>query len=288
MKLVLSIGLFLICPFLWGQIEHPKASPYSRIEQQLGLSKITVEYSRPAVRGRDIFGGLVPYGRIWRVGANESTKFTTDSELNIGGENLPAGTYALYAFPEEEAWQVVFHTNTSHWGDGRKAYKPEEDAFRISLKPEKLSAKQENFLITFDDIDHNSMKMHWQWDYIRITIPITVDTHAAMKEEISRKLADNPSAQTYYEAARYLQEQGKDYQTALEYLNKALEIGGDTYYFHRVKSLVEAALGDFSSAVVSAQNSLELASAQGKDEFVRMNQKNIDDWKAVLKANKNE
>ncbi|MEM7381846.1 MAG: DUF2911 domain-containing protein [Bacteroidota bacterium] len=288
MKLALSIGLFLICPFLWGQIEHPKASPYSRIEQQLGLSKITVEYSRPAVRGRDIFGGLVPYGRIWRVGANESTKISTDSELNIGGNKLPAGTYALYAFPEEESWQVVFHTNTSHWGDGRKAYKPEEDAFRIRLKPEKLSEKQENFLITFDDIDHNSMKMLWLWDYTKISIPISVDTHAAMQAEISRKIADNPTAQTYYEAARYLQEQAKDFPRALEYLNKALEIGGDTYYFHRVKSLVQAALGDFSSAVISAQKSLELASAQGKDEFVRMNQKNIDDWKMVLKTKKNE
>ncbi|NAS11885.1 DUF2911 domain-containing protein [Poritiphilus flavus] len=288
MKLLLSIGLLLLCPFAWGQIEHPKASPFSRIEQQIGLSKITVEYSRPAVRGREIFGDLVPYGRIWRVGANASTKFTTDTDLTIGGSRLPAGTYALYAFPEEQSWQIVFHTNTGHWGDGRKAYNPKEDAFRIRLTPEKISDKQENFLITFDEIDHNSMKMLWLWDRTRITIPISVDTHAAMQREISRKITDKPTAQTYYEAGRYLQEQGKDFELALDYLNKALEQGGDTYYFHRVKSLVEAALGDFPSAIVSAQKSLELASAEGKDEFVRMNQKNIDDWKSVLKANKNE
>ena len=191
-----------------AQIQHPKASPAATLEQTVGLSKITISYSRPAVKGRIIFGDLVPYGRIWRVGANESTKITVDSEVNILGNLLPKGTYALYAFPQKDAWEIVFHTNTKHWGDGRKAYNPKEDAFRITVQPKSLNTLQENFLIAFDTITHNSAQMILQWEYTQISIPITIDTDAHMRKEIDVQLKTNPSAQTYYEAARYFQEQG--------------------------------------------------------------------------------
>ena len=108
-----------------------------------------VVYSRPAVRGRVIFGDLVPYGRIWRVGANESTKFTVSDTIQVGPYTLPKGTYALYAFPYKEYWEVVFHKNTGHWGDGRDAYNPDEDQFRLRVRPEKTPIMQENFLNLF-------------------------------------------------------------------------------------------------------------------------------------------
>ncbi len=263
---------------LVAQIEYPKVSPFSILEQDIGLSKITIAYSRPGAKGRKVIGGLVPFGRIWRVGANESTKFTTDSDLSVMGNYLPKGTYALYAFPYKGYWDVVFHKNTEHWGDGRKAYNPSEDAFRIRIEPEQIPNYQENFLITFDEIDHNSANMLWIWEHTLIKIPISVDTDTKMKQEIASAIEKNPSAQTYYEAARYLQEQGESYPEALSYLNKAIEIGGDTYYFYRVRSLVEAALEDYESAIISAQKSMELAQKEGKDEFVRMNNLNISAW----------
>ncbi|NNK75247.1 MAG: hypothetical protein HKP42_04205, partial [Maribacter sp.] len=108
------------------------------------------------------------------------------------------------------------------------------------------------------------------------------DTHSLMEAEIELRLADNPTAQTYYEAARYYQEQNIKSETALQYLKKAIEIGGDTYYFHRVKSLVEARLGDYQAAIYSAKESKDLAAKEGKDEFVRMNDKNIVLWKEKL------
>lgn len=274
--------LFLYSSVGFTQIEHPKASPFSKIEQEVGLSKITLEYSRPATRGRKIFGDLVPYGRIWRVGANESTKFTIDTDIEVMGHLLPKGTYALYAFPEEKEWDIVFHKNTSHWGDGRKAYDPKEDALRVNIKPHVSNEFHENFLITFDSITHNSLYMIWLWEHNKISIPIRIDTHTQMLAEIQTKIKENPSAQTYYEAARYLQEQGKDYPTALNYLKKALKLGGDTYYFHRVKSLIEAALGDYTSAIKSAEKSKELSQKEEKDEFVRMNEKNIKAWKKLV------
>lgn len=264
---------------LAAQIEIPRASPFSKIEQDVGLTKITVTYSRPGAKGRKIFGSLVPYGRIWRVGANESTKFTTDSDITVMGNYLPRGTYALYAFPYKDYWEVVFHKNTEHWGDGRKAYDPAEDAFRIRINPMEISDYQENFLITFDEIDHNAINMLWIWEQTLIKIPIAVDTDSKMMEEIATGIEENPTAQTYYEAARYLQEQNTLYTQALIYLNKAIEIGGDTYYFYRVKSLVEAGLKDYKSAIISAQKSLELARKEDKDEFVRMNEQNISLWK---------
>ncbi|PCJ96966.1 MAG: hypothetical protein COA50_06670 [Flavobacteriaceae bacterium] len=289
MKKIIFFTLFLIFTNSYAQVNHPKASPFSRIEQEVGLSKITITYSRPAVRGRQIFGdslngqpALVPYGRIWRVGANESTKFNVDSDIEVMGNLLPKGIYALYAFPQEDAWEVVFHKNIDHWGDGRKAYDSKEDAFRITIVPEVLANFQENFLIMIDDIDYNSANMVWLWEHTKITIPITVDTETLMQEEIAKQLRENPTAQTYYEVARYLQEQGKEYSRALEYLNKAIELGGDTYYFYRVKSLIEAALEDYNGAIGSAQKSMALAAVEDKDEFVRMNQKNIYLWRKLM------
>jgi len=264
-----------------SQLIHPKASPFSKIQQDIGLTTIMIEYSRPAARGRQIFGGLVPYGRIWRVGANESTKLSVNSEIEVLENTLLPGTYALYAFPEEYSWEVVFHKNTSHWGDGRTAYDPEEDAFRVHIEPEENSEWQENFLISFDSISHNGAIMKWKWGNSSVSIPILIDTQKEMLQAIEKSLVDHPSAQTYYEAARYLQEEGMKSAKALQYLEKAIALGGDTYYFYRVKSLVEASMKNYTGAIESAKRSLMLAKAEGKDEFVRMNQENIARWKKI-------
>ncbi len=286
--------VFLLFPMVLvnAQITHPKPSPFSIVEQDVGLSKVRIAYSRPAVRNRHVFGpqqdgqqGLVPHGRIWRVGANESTKISVTTDMAVMGNPLPQGTYAIYAFPEADVWEIAFHTHTEHWGDGRKNYNPKEDLFRVSVKPQSIPYHQENFLIAFDSITHNSVQLQLIWARTKVSIPMTVDTDAQMEIEIAKQIAENPTAQTYYEAGRYLQEQGRDFERALTYLNKALEIGGDTYYFHRVKSLVEAELGDFKGAVSSAKKSLKIALELEKDEFVRMNEKNIKKWKALVENN---
>jgi len=285
MKVFYLSFIILTLNVSFSQIKHPKASPLSTITQEVGLSKITIEYSRPATRGRKIYGDLVPYNRIWRVGANKSTKIIVSSDMEVLGKQLPKGTYALYAFPDKEEWQIAFHTNTSHWGDGRKDYNPEEDLFRITVKPKEVPYHQENFLMTFDSITHNTAKLNLIWASTIVSIPFMVDTHAHMELEIAKQLKENPTAQTYYEAARYLQEQGKDAKRSLTYLNKAIKIGGDTYYIHRVKSIVEAELGNYKDAIESAKKSLAIAKELGKDEFVRMNQKNIKKWSALLENN---
>jgi hypothetical protein len=280
-KIISFIFAILLTFTVQSQIIHPKASPFSKIQQDIGLTTIDIEYSRPAARGRQIFGGLVPYGRIWRVGANESTKFSVTTDIEVLGNTLLPGTYALYAFPKEFSWEVVFHKNTSHWGDGRTAYDPTEDAFRVKIDPEENAEWQENFLISFDSISHNRAVIQWKWGNKSISIPIEVNTQKVMLQAIEKSLVGDPSAQTYYEAARYFLEEGLESDKALQYLEKAIVIGGDTYYFYRVKSLVEAAMKNYKGAIVSAQRSLVLAQAEGKDEFVRMNQENIARWKEL-------
>lgn len=293
-----TLGFFLalcISAISWSQLEHPKASPFSKVEQHLGLSKISMEYSRPAVKGRQIFGldsdglpGLVPYGRIWRVGANESTKITFDTDVTIMGSPIAKGTYALYAFPSEGNWEIVFHTNTAHWGDGRSEYDSSEDALRVTVTPTKVLNFQENFLISFDALTHDRVDMIWHWATTQITIPIRVNTQEIMEQQIRQKLQSNPSAQTYYEIARYYQEQGIKTSVALDYVNQALQLGGETYYFYRVKSELQGALGLYSQAIVSATKSMEISESLGKDEFVRLNQRNIKDWKKLYDANTNQ
>jgi hypothetical protein len=281
LKIISFIFVLLLISTVQSQLIHPKSSPFSKIKQDIGLTTVSIEYSRPAVRGRKLFDGLVPYGRIWRVGANESTKFTVNSEIEVMGNTLLPGTYALYAFPKEFSWEVVFHKNTSHWGDGRTAYDPSEDAFRVRIEPEEHSEWQENFLISFDSISHNGGIMQWKWGNTSVSIPLVVNTQKVMMHAIEKSLVDNPSAQTYYEAARYLQEEGIESTSSLRYLEKAIAIGGDTYYFYRVKSLIEASMKNYQGAIKSAQRSLVLARAEGKDEFVRMNQENIARWKKL-------
>ncbi len=286
MRAGLFIALFIIGISVRCQIIHPKASPYAEVVQYIGLTKVSVSYSRPGVKGRKIIGDLVPYDRIWRVGANESTKYSVDDAVEVMGNPLPEGTYALYAFPGKTQWEIVFHTNTSHWGDGRKAYNQEEDLFRILIKPDSITRLQENFLISFDALTHNSALMVWEWEHTRLEIPITVDTQRQMTAEITSKLNSQPSAQSYYEAARYFQEQGIQRDLAMEYIQKAIQLGGDTYYYYRVKSLIEAAKGNYKEAIASARKSLKLSQKEEKDEFVRMNKKNITLWEAKINHQK--
>ena len=282
MKYHLFLLVLLLGYPVAAQVETPRISPKAEVRQLIGLTEVRVDYSRPAARGRKIFGDLVPYGRIWRVGANESTKISLSTDAVIRGNPLPAGTYALYAFPGPEKWEVVFHSNLTHWGDGREAYDPGEDVFRIPVVPEKRAAYTENFTIGFDRVTHNGAVMQWSWANTLVEIPITVDTDGIMRKKIARAVAEDPSARTFYEAARYFQEQGIEQETSKAYLLKAIELEGDTYFFYRILSLVEAELGNYEGAIRAAEKSLNIAQRENKDEFVRMNKKNIRLWREKL------
>ncbi|TVZ15065.1 DUF2911 domain-containing protein [Maribacter sp. MAR_2009_72] len=287
MKFTWFVLLLTTVSLCKAQINHPKISPFSTLVQEVGFTEIKVEYSRPAARGRHLFGiapngesGLVPFGRIWRVGANASTKITFNKAVYINNTKLEKGTYALYAFPETDKWQIVFHKNINHWGDGRNAYNEKEDALRLPIVPEKTMDFQESFQIAFDAIDHNGLQMTWHWGNTKLVIPIAVDTKRHMQDQIDLALKELPNAQTYYEIARYYQEQGLETELALEYVDNAITLGGGTYFYYRVKSLILADLEQYQEAISYAEASMELAQQLNKDEFVRLNKANIKDWES--------
>lgn len=276
----ISLGLLADC---FGQIEFPRISPRATVIQHVGLSTITVAYSRPTAGGRKIIGGLFPYRRIWRVGANESTKITFSDSVTIAGAVLPPATYALYAIPDAKRWTVIIHKNITHWGDGRSNYKPEEDALRFTVMPRSIPLFTENFTIEFDSITHNGVTLLWSWENTQISFPVRVNTRQQMLKRIAMQLQNNPTGMTYYEAARYLQEENFFLDSALTYLDNALSVLGDTYFIHRVWALVDAQAGRYDEAIRHASLSKTLAAKEGKDEFVRMNEVSVQEWSSLKK-----
>lgn len=274
-----SVFLFLTNSVGYSQLEHPRISPTATLIQKIGLSEIRIDYSRPSARGRKVMGELVPFNRIWRVGANESTKILFSDSAKINGTWIPAGTYALYAFPNANYWTLIIHKNTTHWGDGRHSYNPSEDQIRFNVAVLQNQQYVESFMISFDDLTHESAKLKLEWEFSQVAFTIEFNTHARMMIKIQETIAVNPTATTYYESARYLQEQNLKLETAREYISKAYALAGDKYYIHRVWALIEGQLNNFSDAIHHAQLSKTLAAIEGKDEFVNMNERSIQEWK---------
>ena len=262
----------------FSQITHPRISPQTTLTQQIGLSEVNLVYSRPGARGRKVMGELVPYGRIWRVGANESTKIKFSDSVKIEGRWIPSGTYALYAIPYETEWTIILHKNLSHWGDGRTNYKPEEDALRCKVKSESRKELTETFTIEWENLTHKGGDLILRWEYTLVRIKVEFNTDKKMMQEIETKIKENPTGLTYYEAARYLQEEEKEPASAKLWLQQAHTLLGDTYYIHRVWALVEAQLGNYKDAIAHADVSKKLAAGEGKDEFVRLNERSIAAW----------
>ncbi len=265
-----------------AQIDAPQISPRSVILQTVGLTDIQVDYSRPGKRGRLVMGNLVPYGRIWRVGANESTRITLFDDAKIAGYPVPKGTYALYCIPEKEEWTIIIHKNITHWGDGRFDYDASEDLLRFRVMPQVIPYVQETFLISFDSLTHNSAQMVWLWENTKVSFKIEVDTDKKMMEQIEKLIVEKPTADTFYQSARYLQEQNKMQVRAIDWLTKAQQLAGDKYYIHRVWALVLAQIEEYAQAIEHANLSKKLAALEGKDEFVRMNESSVEDWNARL------
>ncbi len=276
--------LFLILMGIFkgmAQIEHPKISPFSEIKQDIGLTRIVVRYSRPGARERKVMGDLVPYHRVWRTGANASTTITVSQEISLAGKALPQGTYTLLTIPHEEYWEVIVNRDTLLWTEGN-TYEKEKDIFRVKITSEALRDFQETFLITFNRLTHESAMLELRWEHTKISIPVKVSTQDLMRNEIEKKINTHPNAQTFYEAARYFQEQDIEYHRAMEFLEKAERIEGRTYYTYRIKALLLASKGMYKEAIHAAQESLIMATHQNKQDFVRMNKRSIDLWRSKL------
>lgn len=266
----------------FAQIKTPAPSPVCKISQEVGLTKVEVEYSRPSVKGRKVFGDLVPYGEMWRTGANASTKVTVGDDAKVGGQDLKKGTYALYTIPGDKEWTVIFYKNTTFWGAPEpKDYKEEDVAVKLKVPVMGLRDLVETLSIDVCNLRNNSADLEIRWEYTRVVVPIAFDVDSKVMADIKTQM-EGPSANTYYAAARYYYEEKKDMKQALEWVNQSLAKGGDKFWILRLKANIQAELGMYKDAIATAEQSTKLATAEGNADYPRMNEKSIADWRKKM------
>lgn len=266
----------------FAQIKTPAPSPVCKISQEVGLTKVEVEYSRPSVKGRKVFGDLVPFGEMWRTGANASTKVTVGDDAKVGGQDLKKGTYALYTIPGDKEWTVIFYKNTTFWGAPEpKDYKEEDVAVKLKVPVMGLRDLVETLSIDVCNLRNNSADLEIRWEYTRVVVPIAFDVDTKVMADIKTQM-EGPSANTYYAAARYYYEEKKDMKQALEWVNQSLAKGGDKFWILRLKANIQAELGMYKDAIATAEQSTKLAAAEGNADYPRMNEKSIADWRKKM------
>lgn len=262
-----------------AQIKTPQASLKAEIEQAVGLTTIDVEYFRPAKKGRLVFGDLVPYGKVWRTGANENTTVDIDTDIEINGQNLAAGKYALYTIPKAEMWDVIFYKTTDNWGLP-KTWNESDVVLKTSVKPETLTKDVEYFTIDVTPKNNNEGTLNISWEKTIVHVPFNVPTHKIAMESINANINENAKASDYYAAGTYLFSVNQEMNKALEYVNKAIDMqeGEAPFYMLRQKSLIQAATGDKKGAVETAEKSLKAAEKAGNDDYIKMNRNSILEW----------
>ena len=198
--LLLAIAL-VFNTIAFAQLKTPAPSPNATIEQMVGLTQVKIEYSRPGKKDREIFGKLVPYGEMWRTGANASTKIEFDNDIVIGGKEIPAGKYALYTIPGELEWTIIIHKNLENWGVGE--YKEADDAVRFTVKTTKLNDVVETLTIDFSHLTSDGAYLNISWANTLVAIVLDSKSGEKVEKQIKELLIEGPSAGTYYGAARY-------------------------------------------------------------------------------------
>ncbi len=263
-----------------AQIKTPAPSPGSKLEQKVGLTDVTVDYSRPGVKGRTVFGDLVPYGKVWRTGANLRTKITFSDAVIIDGKTLKAGTYAIFSIPQADTWEVVFYTEYA--GGGAPSELDESKvAARVTAKVDAIPFNVESFTIDINNITSSSATLEFIWEKTMVAVPFTVPTDKTVSASIEKTMA-GPSANDYYAAAVYNLSQGKDLDKAKEWMDKAMSMVKEPAYWQlRQQSLLYAKMGDKKNAIATAKKSLEGAKENKNADYVKMNEDSLKEWGAM-------
>lgn len=273
----INILLLLSCMTGLAQIQTPQPSPFSKIEQTVGLTQIVIEYSRPAMRGRTIMGDLVPYGELWRAGANKNSTLEFSDAVTVGGQTLDAGKYALFIRPGESMWEVFFYTETENWGLPEN-WNTQSIAAVVEAPTQALDQNIESYTIAIDQLNNNGADIQIKWEKTQVTIPLGVPTDQKTMASIESTLKKDPKWRDYYNAAVYYKQSGKDLKQAKEWMEKALAMEEGKYWMYRQQALILAGLNEKNAAIKAAQKSLELATKEGNKDYVRLNEKSIEEW----------
>ncbi|WP_242086361.1 DUF2911 domain-containing protein [Aestuariivivens sediminis] len=273
--------LFMTCASMYtlkAQVETPAPSPFSKLEQKVGLTDVTLEYSRPGVKGRIVFGDLVPYGKIWRTGANARTKITFSTDATIDGQDLKAGSYSIFTIPNAESWEVVFYNDGKEFGTPSE-FDPQYVAARTTVKSYPVPFNVESFTLDINNITNSSATIDLIWEKTYLGVPFTVPTDAAVTASI-QKVMNGPGANDYFQAAVYYFQEGKDIQQAKTWIDQAVEMSKDQprFWVLRQQSLIHAKAGEKASAIAAAKASLKYAEEAGNDDYVKMNKDSLKEW----------
>lgn len=269
LTLAVILSICTVCFCAAQNLVTPQPSPTENIKQNFGLSQIEVSYSRPGVKGRKIFGDLVPYNKVWRTGANNATTITFGDDVIINGTKIPAGKYGLLTIPAPDEWTVIFTKQTDV--TNASAYKQDQDVLRVSAKSFQLPFSIENFTISFNNITSNSCNLELMWDSVYVQMPITTDIDTKIMTQIKQIMeGDNLP---YFQAALYYIDNGKDLNQAVEWLDKAIAQNPDGYFIYYQKARALAKLGKKQDAIAASNKSIELSKAAKNDDYVTLNEK---------------
>lgn len=278
-KIILAAVFFVVSFAASAQVKTPAASPRANFEQTVGLTDIEIDYSRPSAKGRTIFGDLVPFGKMWRTGANQNSMITFGDDVTIDGKTVKKGKYALFVTPKADNWEVVFYTDTENWGTPEK-FDESNVAARVNVKPEMLNRPVETFTISLNNVDNDFVHLEFAWEKTIAAVKIEVPTKKLAMANIDKVLS-GPSAGDYFSSAQYYYQSNGDVAKALEYVNKATEMTsakGTPFWYNRLKSLIQAKAGDKKGAIETAKASLEAAEKAGNADYVKMNKESIAEW----------
>ena len=281
-KIILALSI-LSCGFINGQ-DLPQPSPSSTISQKLGLTDVTIKYSRPSAKGRTIFGELVPFNEMWRTGANANTTIEFSTDANIGGKSVKAGTYSLFTIPTKGDWTIVLNSKTNMWGTG--GYSKVNDVARFTVKAGTVDMV-ETFTIGFENLSSETADIVLSWEKTAVRIPLKVDVKSRALKNIKTAIAEAESDKiwrVYRNAANYYFNNKLDLNVALDYMNKSIEANNESWYSYWLKAEILAEKKMNKEAIASAKMAMKIGEAEAKEkgksfDYGKMIQSGIDSWK---------
>ncbi len=279
-KIIVVIAMLIANFVIQAQVKTPQASPSSTVNQVVGLTNINVDYHRPSIKGRVVFGELVPFGKIWRTGANENTLISFSEDVTIDGKTLAKGKYSLYTLPKADNWEIIFYKTIDNWGEP-ETWDESNVVLRANAKPMTTDRRLETFTISFGNIELDSATLEFAWEKTYVNLKFEVPTKKAVLASIDKTLA-GPSAGDFFNAGQFYFTINDNLTKSLELVNKALSMsktGDDTpFWYLRQKSLIQAKLGDKVGAIATAKLSIISATKAKNDDYVKMNNASIVEW----------
>ena len=269
MKKLLLLSVAFTCFLLqtYAQVKMPAPSPTQTVKQEFGVGSVELTYSRPSIKGRTVFGDLVPFNKLWRTGANAATKIVFSEPVEVGGKKLDSGTYVLYTIPGMDSWEIILNKGLTNWGvDG---YKESEDVIRFKTEPMKMKKKLETFTIEFSDVKAETCSIDIKWEKTSVSIPLVANFKDKVRMQIEATMKTDKKP--YWQAAQFYNEYDKNLPLALDNATKAIDANKEAFWIWIYKAKIQKEMGDMAGAMESSKKSMELAAAAKNDDYVKMN-----------------